>query len=131
MKNQLSICSFEQAKRLREIEFDWITDKFYHDNGILDSGAGLTPKNYNVSEFAFSAPTVALALKWFRDEKDLVPIIRFRDTKEKYYNTIKFTQANEIDYSWVNLYLDGFFDTYELAESVLLDELLNLIEKEK
>jgi len=75
--------------------------------------------DYKCIEICFTTPTVALALKWMRDVKGIRMGIK---TFESWYS---------------GEYLDYFreyterTDSYELAESALLDKLLTVLEKEK
>ena len=139
-EQQLPLVSFEQASRLRELGFSWETIQFHYVdfdkykpnvkfNDLVSLKETLTTsnhyRNWNTSKSGnhISAPTVALALKWFRDVK------RVRNSvvacERGYYGVI----------SGEDFYETEDFDTYELAESALLDELLTVIspqiEKEK
>ena len=69
-------------------------------------------KDWNYEEYSYSAPTVALALKWLRDIEGIKSTVSYSD----------------FDGGW--FYSDGksdVYETYEEAESALLDELLKLI----
>ena len=129
-EKQLQLATFEQAKKLKELGFDWKVPKYYEyeageteQDVVLNKGYG----DYNCIILPmklcctlFSAPTVALALKWFRDVKNVVTCIAHEhayyghfDLESKYYLNTKFCM------------------TYEAAESALLDELLNYFRKTK
>jgi len=123
MKKELQLCSFEQAQRLKKAGFDWEVGECYFEyDKRLGTGYKATNHNFQDSRCrSVSAPTVALALKWIRDEKGIV-------------NCIK----RDFEYSEIPVYLGQFkdmyitdygYDTYEEAESALLDELLNILEK--
>jgi hypothetical protein len=126
--NQLQIVSFEQAWRLKALGFDWNTEWFYRDN--LPSPADTLlhqPNNaigdHNACIHRFSAPTVAHALKWMRDENGIVCAVDwFFDEYPAYRGSIIINGMRR---------KTGGYDTYEAAEAALLDELLTLIEKEK
>jgi hypothetical protein len=66
---QLPLVTFEQAKRLKALGFDWETQGMYWSNGDIECCMGLF--NHNTEgcyyETTFSAPSVPLALKWIRD----------------------------------------------------------------
>jgi polygalacturonase len=123
--NQLQLVTFEQAKRLKEAGFDWENISYY---STKKRNAGLTyysglPINHNSSRFdedaTVCAPAVALALKWCRDVKWWGYEVR--------QSTIGASEwTAHIMGMEFNL---GWFDTYEAAESALLDELLKLIEE--
>jgi len=85
--------------------------------------------NWNDDEdFDFiSAPTVALALKWLRDVKEVffdISVARLKNSKEVIYGFGFFHVDDEVDYG---NYQDQF-SNYEAAESALLDALLEKIE---
>ena len=125
---ELQLVNYEQAKRLKELGFDWNVSNYY--NAKYEIEKVLECVNFNDNFYSetrrferFSAPTVALALKWFRDVKEVfngVCYSPFMDGKRR-YNGI-FTNEDRETTS---------FDTYESAESALLDELLTILEKEK
>ena len=149
-KHSLQIVTFEQAKRLKELGFDWDTERYYHNQGeCLDDDADKYSYNWNSSDIEdlserltngceeadiCSAPTVALALKWFGVKKKIclgiIPVDAGLDVKN---------QSRHIEYCpTIRRISDGFFichdfksvETYEAAESTLLDKLLtNLTEK--
>jgi len=66
-----------------------------------------------------SAPTVALALKWCRDEKGAIYIIAFSSEEALFCCEIQGAEKRGIK-----------FYSYEIAESAMLDELLDLLEKQ-
>jgi hypothetical protein len=129
MNNQLQLVSFEQAKRLKEAGFDWFTDKFHATlpNGEIEIWGSA------FCERTTPAPTVALALKWFRDVKKITMEIGdcgYDPDDNRYYDACFFIG----DDLWNPTYVgdaDKKYFTYEAAERALLDKLLTLIEKEK
>ena len=122
-EKELQLVNFEQAKRLKKINFNFVNDVFYSKNGTLlcyKWEFGSYEKKYIEEHFVYPAPTVALALKWFRDE---IKICNCISREVSCYDSIKYVGK------FKDLYLtDDTFDTYEAAESALLDELLTLIE---
>jgi len=67
---ELQLVTYEQAKRLKEAGFDWITEHayiFYNDTDSLKLYGGYM--YYSYEKNWFQAPSVCLALKWFRDVK--------------------------------------------------------------
>ena len=136
-EQQLQLVSYEQAQRLKEAGFDWYTDDFYikgkvyhrpaYINKIGKSLADGSPKftdwnNWKATEgIRYSAPTVALALKWFRDVKGIVNCIKRQEFERDIQDIGQFKDLYITDY---------YYDDYELAESALLDELLTLIENQ-
>ena len=127
--NQLQIVRFEQAKRLKELGFDWAVKTSYAigcDNlrpefrSYLHYNRGI--RCNDTGKELISAPTVALALKWIRDVKtDCVLSVCINQTSRKYFYIV-----DEHD----DYYVGDDFNAYEAAESALLDELLNLLEQE-
>jgi len=138
-EQQLPLVSFEQAKRLKELGFDWECEQFYNGEKLTDyKTAGFDEEcplknNYNDSGFDwndgvekewFSAPTVALALKWFKKIKNIVCDVVYSECEER-VGIFYCYRIYEIDK------ISRLYSNYELAESVLLDELLTLIETNK
>jgi hypothetical protein len=122
---QLRLVTYDQAKRLKALGFDWMVG--YHYNISQQKAFKVSPEdNYNDSQAFYSAPTVALALKWFRDEKGLFgcaqfAIVNFR--KGHYYKYFSFSDKKIAAQS------EELFGKYEDAESALLDGLLSVLEK--
>ena len=118
-EKELQLVTFEQAKRLKALGFDWV------NNPCFEEGSE-TPDHYPVltrkleKRTLFPAPTVALALKWMRDEKGARTYIQ--DEQELGY------EAKAVITSYVCVRLKR---TCEAAESALLDALLPILEEEK
>jgi hypothetical protein len=110
---ELQFVTFEQAKRLKAAGFDWKGEYCYYTDEQVHRGS---VRNHNRENDEWSAPTVALALKWMRDVKGFqCAVINWADC----YGIMT------VD----NRFCLRYYPTYEAAESALLDELLNLIEK--
>lgn len=130
---QLQLVIFEQAKKLKAAGFDWPCEYAYHkDGGFCAVGKCDAWNHYGRENSSlpngYSAPTVALALKWLREVKGL--------QCEAYVCRL----ANGMIGGYIHkpsgcygLYkiISGYFDTYDRAESVMLDKLLKLLENEK
>jgi hypothetical protein len=122
---QLQLVTFEQAKRLKELGFDWETTyyyrKWYGDYQLREdhsSNFNGWEETVDPKEKLMSAPTVALALKWFRDEKGFD------------YSIIKGRLPFEYSYTFLNGARGRLhFKSYETTERALLDELLNILEE--
>jgi hypothetical protein len=114
--------TFGQAKRLKELGFDWIKNPCYKDGELMHEPV-LTRKYRGIEDICFAAPAVSLALKWVRDEKGIICGI-------ERYASYRHTRGWRLDNRNIEYYTD-VFATYEAAESALLDELLTLLEKEK
>lgn len=117
---ELAIVSYEQAKKLKELGFDWLCNNLYHRKGTFSSSSGNF--DFNAESIYFSAPTVALALKWFRDEKGIknaVCLCMWSSTRDGRTRTVYQPS--------ISGKLRSEYNTYEQAESAMLDELLELI----
>ena len=120
-EKQLPLVSFVQAKRLKAEGFDWGTSKCYETKkpDKLKNYAAMLYANYDLRGTIIPAPTVALALKWFRDMKGFD------------YSIIKGRLPFEYSFSLLNGTVGKLcLPTYEAAESALLNELLKLNENE-
>jgi hypothetical protein len=136
-EKQLQIVTFEQARRLKKLDFDWECAQCY---GLNAPDAGVYKElfteqeslNYNDTEqfpmmtialfgYSLSAPTVALAFKWIRDEKKL---FGYTGNAVKGIFGYSFYNRHEVIESEIE------YNTYEAAESALLDELLTILEKD-
>ena len=119
--NQLQLVTYEQAKKLKELGFDWELNRYYwdfeHSEPQLRYGME-TNWNDTIAK-KYSAPTIALALKWFRDVKKIeneVTIVKFSPKK---YRGKFYTSDDDFN--------TKLFETHEQAESALLDELLTIL----
>jgi hypothetical protein len=130
-QKQLQLVTFEQAKRLDAVGFDYPVFNWYSKTGDLHIQGNVKGfkgwKSWHLWEATkgvrFSAPTVALALKWIRDENGMRFLINMYIDPIVYFGV------------WVIKY-DSFettdnYATYEAAESALLDELLKELEENK
>jgi hypothetical protein len=120
---ELQLVTYGQAVRLKKLRFKWYTATVYainpNDNKpeLCDRGIAISHRN----KIICSAPTVALALKWFRDEKNIVGYL-YKSMYDRFCLSIySEEQENYTRYK---------FDTYEAAESALLDALLTILEEE-
>ena len=116
--DQLQLVNFEQAKRLKDVGFDWGCNHLFSKDGVLLPCNGLC--NHNQYNVGFSSPAVALVLKWFRDVKDVA--------NDVYYSNGGWVYSFSSGYSNFVSHNDAHkIPIYEVAESALLDELLNFI----
>jgi hypothetical protein len=118
-KTELQLVSFEQAKRLKTLGFCWETDHYFHENisekVILRALYG---EKYHYCESHCFIPSIALALQWIRDERDIpcgVTVGMRKKIFASYYYKGKLVKLSN-------------FDSFENAESALLDELLRILE---
>ncbi|MDR2207151.1 MAG: hypothetical protein LBE36_13465 [Flavobacteriaceae bacterium] len=132
MEKELQLVSFEQALALKKLGFDWETNhRYLNDKSIM---LDVSKANWNNNPLAMenvnvigglSAPTVALALKWFRDVKNKMFAITI---KEGYWYIGYIIDHSKQDASFIETEL---LNPYEFAESALLDELLEILKPEK
>jgi hypothetical protein len=117
MEKKLQFVTLKQGYKLKEMGFDWECDHSYIEAGIVKTGSR-TNSDYSDRINRCTAPTVALALKWFRDVKGFMCCVSYGDNCNEevmYYACIYHPD-----------FLSQEYDTYEAAESALLDELLKL-----
>ena len=70
LEKDLQLVSLEQAKKLKELGFDWEVNHNYNTFEDCNELCNGYKNNYNIGKrFNISAPSVAIALKWFRDVK--------------------------------------------------------------
>jgi hypothetical protein len=115
--HQLQLVSFEQAKRLKKLGFDWNPEYMY--DYYLNEPRIITIDDFYNPEYVISAPSVALALKWMRDKKGFsYSIVKDKLPLEYSIHLLNGTHGR--------FHIEG----YEAAENYLLDELLTILEKE-
>lgn len=123
---ELQLVTYEQAKRLKELGC-YIDTRDYYDEGeqleydawyhLSDHFEKHYKNNTNVS-----APTVTLALKWLRDEKQTVIGISPRFSNDKSVREYCWIVSTKVTQ------LTGECESYEEAESAALDAALKLLE---
>ncbi|MDR0371588.1 MAG: hypothetical protein LBH80_07030 [Prevotellaceae bacterium] len=129
-EKKLQLVTFEQAKRLKELGFDWECEKYYNSHNELyawNKNAGENPNSFPHYEGVadcFSSPAVALALKWMEEEKE---IINETFTQTKHFGH-EFCWRFREDYTTTTS--EKGYRTRITAESALLDELLTILENE-
>ena len=124
--DQLQLVTLGQAEGLKEIGFDLKTNSYYvYENQdtakVYSNWNELQNWNDTKKHDAYSAPKVPLALKWARDVKGIRLGVQFRYTG--YYG-----HFNETDDRANIIVLNGC-DTYEQAESALLDAVIEELKK--
>jgi hypothetical protein len=113
---QLPRVNRAQSKKLRKLGFDWGCDYSYAEA----SGGESNSKYEEEGRISCStAPSVALALQWIREEKEIGMQILL-ENDNKYYAAATTYEDEDV------LECKGC-DTWEAAESALLDELLIIL----
>lgn len=133
--NTLALVTYEQAKRLKAAGFDWPTEIGLQSESEPFDNALSSVYNHNGNRYfgdpngcCCSAPTVALALKWMRDVKGVLYDMEYSGGVRAYPpEWCAYIGGDGVD----EITITGWRNSYEAAESALLDELLNLIENEK
>ena len=124
---ELQICSYEQAVRLKDAGFDWVCDMAYrlNDNELGKAGELTEYVGINIFPDIAVAPSIALALKWFRDVKKIQSSVMFFRHKTFVQYTAQLEKEERLYCCRSN------YNSHEAAESALLDEILTLLEKDK
>lgn len=120
--------SFEQAKALKELGFDWKCETFYHlDNWCGLSHSGMS-ENHNMFEKCISAPTLSQAQKWLREVKGIALNIIAHDGGQFHWESIFLPEGPEFD-DFIGPD-NSLFPTYELALSAGIDEALAFLKEQ-
>jgi len=127
---ELQITSYEQAVSLNDVGFDWDCFHAYRirDNELGKAGE-LVDYQGNIGNPDYTtAPTVALALKWFREVQNIKNGVQILGNYKGLVYIGNYAKDGE-ETQFIGYTNSGFL-TYEEAESALLDELLELIKTE-
>ena len=135
-ESKLQLVSFEQAQKLKELGFDWGCEYVYNLHNInpnMPSRKFETIShnhNYEGEKSLASAPTVTLALKWFRDVKGYqMSIIFDAECDDKYEIDILINDYDEDEDEEVWNSIMGSYTlpkSYDEAEIKILDVLIEL-----
>jgi hypothetical protein len=123
-EEQLQLVTYEQAEKLKKLKFNWECEYSYIEAGIVYTG-NRTNTEYEREGYISrrTAPTVALALKWIRDkwnlENGVSPDIDIINDELKYFG----------HYFHLTLKILPGMNSFEAAESYLLDELIMILDK--
>ena len=118
-------CSYEQSKKLKELGFDWLSNRYYSKEDCADGQVWEyschPPQNYSDSPRRFTAPTLAQTQKWLREVKKITILIDILSNKKQFYwklydNDLHFNGASNTNYN-----------TYEQALSAGIDKALELL----
>lgn len=126
-----NLVSFEQAKKLKELGFDYGDGNdrtYYHKNGKL-----VTYQHWDYYndcpddplDSDIPAPTVPSVLQWIREKKRIICAVDV-DYFDGWYYTGKYLDKSKVDLQYTNS-----FDDHFNAESALLEEILAHLEKQK
>ena len=121
---ELQLVSFEQAKLLKSLGFDWQCTGYYKidGNGMFYSDR----ENYNEREEYYSRPTVALALMWLREVKGIHMYVIMEPSSPLHYYT--FYGQKLVSENIINAQRDLYrYGTHDLAESAARTKALTLL----
>ena len=93
-------CSFEVAKLLKEKGFDELCIFKYNSEGVrMKAGVAIDEwQNSELDDDEYSCPSLAMAMKWLREEKRTSIIIEFDVTKRGY---CPYVYQLDYDMDWV------------------------------
>lgn len=89
---QEDFVTFEQAKQLKKLGFDWETNAFYSKDGDLYSSNNPDYWNNDIWN-EHSAPTLSLVQKWLREVKGIDVHYHYGRTKWTYYWGRRWSQS--------------------------------------
>lgn len=119
--------SFEVAKLLKEKGFKWFVNHYYNKYGNFNNTYG-TWENYSdlIGELMISAPTLCVAQKWLREEKEIHIMI---DVCASGYYAVLWKTNGTFVKTLVDKGLNGggVWNTYEDAMDAGIYEALKLI----
>lgn len=131
---ELQLVSFEQAKALKELGFpqEYISSnqKIYNRKGEL------TTQNTTFWSYGHEAdaPSLELAAKWLREEKNFFMSIEFCAIAEetpKYVNFLDYIKDKKVLFSnYAHNDKDDYWDSYEEALSAGIDKAIEILTKQ-
>lgn len=132
MEEQLQLATLEQAKKLKQLGFDYMCGDYYQENDgkvVLKNLGGAKSNESNkigAVNLTFT-PTVALALRWLRDEKKVYvesPMIPTKSNGDRFDSVVKIGDAVHCD-------TVKDFESHEKADSVGLDYAIDYLLKQE
>lgn len=120
--------SFEQAKTLKELGFDWECNHWFHPLELYKVLESVSYCNHNRFTRPYSAPTLAQTQKWLREVKGIALNILAHDGGGYHWESIFLPVGPEFgDFIGPD---NNLYDTYELALSAGIDKALELLKEE-
>ena len=122
--------TYDQAKVLKELGFDWKCNHWYHPLEPEKIIECQTYCNHNSFERPYSAPTLAQAQKWLRETNNvIIEIYCFKCiVKLLVWN---FTIVDNNDKELIEPEHENPFNTYEQSLSAGIDKALELLKERK
>ena len=122
--------SFEQAKALKELGFDWEVVKGYsHFPGEKIKSCNFQEENVNkiYSKWCFAAPTLDQAQKWLRNVKKTYLLIDYEKWFTKPFSLEIYKEVGE---KIIHKCYQNGFQTYEEAISAGIDKALEILKQQ-
>lgn len=117
--NHEAYVSLEVAKLLKEAGFNWECDYHYADNTLCHGFCNNDP----MFKIIISAPTLDVAQRWLREEKEYYVDVTFRnlslDYRPRIHKMIKGTSHM--------IYLGDIISSYESAQEAGIKKALEII----
>lgn len=126
------LVTLEQSKKLKELGCKLLTHAYYSFDEKLRFHTGIYDWNTYASKDTYAVPTIAKALEWFREVKGiecgvLPSYYQCRSNTSVFYIfhwfCVEQNKKIEVNKSTFN------YSTHSLAESALLDALIEYVSK--
>lgn len=126
--NTERLVTFDQAKALKALGFNYECQGHYTLNGDLYRYSAAIPWNHNayLDEYAcYSAPTLELVAKWLREKRGIFTLVQYKNTSWVSRIVLMYDGAN------IGASIDKY-PSYEDALSACIDKAIyRLIDYEK
>lgn len=137
MKHKEDYVSFEQAVKLKEMGFDWLTIhyydvKTYEFSPKISHNYTVCYDNWNEYSNSISSPTLAQTAKWLREVKSIIICIepRFHGSKRPLVVDYEYHLFNKDDGCYIYIEAKTIYDTYEKSLSAGINKALELLKEE-
>ena len=131
--NHEDYVSFEQAKALKELGFDWDCGAYYYTD-TKEFRGNISPDNHNYrSEIVASAPTLYQAQKWLREKYKLwlETVICITNVNQYSCDIYDLKTADEDGYmDGPTTDIEGTFNTPEQSLSAGIDKAIELLKQQ-
>ena len=120
--NQEPLVSFDQAKALKALGFNWPVNHLFSKKGNISGTVTDAVHNFNDRNEGYSRPTISQAIRWFRIEKGIL-------------SWVQPSNENPLQYQWWHIepqYQNSWcgsgerFADHDKASSSLLTKLIEL-----
>lgn len=122
--------SFEVAKLLKKLGFDWDTYNAYNKDGVFaDKNRSLITWNH-FSDY-YSAPTLEVAQRWLREVKEIDVVISRAMQWKQFYYSIEHEENRTSKIDFMSLNKDLWWFKYEEALEAGINKALEIILEER